>query len=102
MFKSRKNFVIIFLIGSAVFLVGNLLYDGFSFDNLSEFLLEYSIYQLYAFVLGYSNMYFFELMERITWSKQQIMLRIVLGVLGSTLITMIALFFLRAFTTMYG
>jgi len=100
MFKSRKNFVIIFLIGSAVFLVGNLLYDGFSFDNLSEFLLEYSIYQLYAFVLGYSNMYFFELMERITWSKQQIMLRIVLGVLGSTLITMIALFFLRAFTTM--
>lgn len=101
MSKSRnKKLIIIFLIGSAVFLIGNLVFDGFAFGSINQFLFEFFIYQLYAFVLGYSNMYFFELMERINWGKRHIVFRIVFGILGSTLLTLIGLFFLRAFTTM--
>ncbi len=98
MTKTAKNLLIVFIIGIIVFVIGNALYDGFDFKNLNEFLIEFSFYQLYSFVLGYSNMYYFEYLEKRTWKKNESIKRILIGVFGSVVITLIGLFFLRAFT----
>ena len=69
--------------------------SGFSYDSINEFLIDFSIWQLYAFVLGFSNTYFFNWMETKSWNQNNTIKRIVFGILGSTLITLIGLFFLR-------
>lgn len=97
MTKSVKNIVITFIIGCAVFTVGNLLSSGFDFKNLNEFLIDFVLYQLYSFTIGYSNMYFFEYLEKRKWRREDRVKRIIIGITGSTIITLIALFFLRGF-----
>lgn len=97
MTKSVKNIVITFIIGCAVFTVGNLLSNGFDFKNLNEFLIDFVLYQLYSFAIGYSNMYFFEYLEKRKWRREDRVKRIIIGITGSTIITLIALFFLRGF-----
>ncbi|WP_431135070.1 histidine kinase [Psychroserpens mesophilus] len=99
MTKSAKNIIITFIIGSIVFVIGNLLSGGFDFNSVNEFLVDFGFYQLYAFVLGYSNMAFFDYMERRTWKKGDTIKRVINGIIGSTLITLIGLFFLRTFTS---
>lgn len=99
MTKSIKNIFITFVIGCIVFIIGHLLVDGFEFENLNEALTDFIFYQLYAFVLGYSNMYFFDRINRFNWKKESTVKRIIFGVVGSTIITLIGLFFLRAFTS---
>ncbi len=98
MTKSVKNIILTFIIGCAIFVIGNLISDGFEYKNVNEFLTEFVFYQLYSFVLGYSNMYFFDYMNRLQWRKEERIKRIVIGILGSTGITLIGLFFLRALT----
>ncbi len=99
--KWIKNIYITFFIGCAVFVVGNLLFGGFSFNSFNEALVDFIFYELYAFVLGFSNMYFFDLLEkRIPWKKSDRIKRIAIGILGSTGITIVGLFFLRALTAM--
>tara|TARA_R110000868_G_scaffold291085_5_gene551463 strand:- start:13193 stop:14539 length:1347 start_codon:yes stop_codon:yes gene_type:complete len=98
MTKSVKNIIITFIIGCAVFVIGNLLSDGFDYKNVNGFLTDFVFYQLYSFVLGYSNMYFFDYMERLKWRKDDRIKRIIIGILGSTAITLIGLFLLRALT----
>lgn len=98
MSKLFKNIIVVFIIGCLVFLVGNWLSDGFKFKNVNEFLIEFGLYQLYSFVLGFSNMYFFDLMERLPWKKGDSAKRIILGILGSTVLTLFGLFVLRGFT----
>ncbi len=103
MTKSTKNIIITFIIGCVIFVIGNLLSGGFNFKNVNEFLIDFGFYQLYSFVLGYSNMYFFDFMERRNWKKNDTVKRIILGILGATIITLIGLFVLRASTHMvYG
>ena len=101
MTKSIKNIIITFIIGAIVFVIGNLLEGGFKFDSINEFLIEFAFYQLYAFVLGYSNMAFFDYLERFNWKKNIGAKRIVIGILGSVIITLIGLFFLRYITVMF-
>lgn len=96
--KSIKNIIITFGLGCVVFVIGNLISDGFDFKNGKEFLIEFSFYQLYAFVLGYSNMYFFDYMSRIKWKPNETIKRYVIGIIGSTVITLIGLFILRLST----
>ncbi|NNC50626.1 MAG: histidine kinase [Flaviramulus sp.] len=96
MTKSGKNIIITFIIGCIIFLIGNLLSDGFDFENFNEFLIDFCFYQLYSFVLGYSNMYFFDYMERRNWKKNDTLKRVVIGIFGATIITLIGLFILRA------
>lgn len=96
--KSIKDIIITFVIGCIVYVIGNVLSDGFDYENVNEFLIDFGLYQLYAFVLGYSNMYFFDRMNRINWKKNTMLKRILIGVVGSTVITLIGLFFLRLFT----
>mgnify|MGYP001825180484 CR=1 FL=1 len=100
MTKSAKNIIITFIVGCIVFVIGNMLSGGLNFENVNDFLIDFAFYQLYSFVLGYSNMYFFDYMERQNWRKNDTFKRVVIGILGSTLITLIGLFMLRALTAM--
>ncbi|WP_037348959.1 histidine kinase [Sediminibacter sp. Hel_I_10] len=90
-----KRIWITFIIGSIVYVIGTFLSDGFQYDSINEFLLDFTIWQLYAFVLGFSNTYFFNYMERRNWKKYDTLKRIFFGILGSTIITLIDLFLLR-------
>lgn len=101
MIKSVKNIVITFFIGCVVFVIGNYLSGGFDFESVNDFLINFAFYQLYSFVLGYSNMYFFDYMEHRQWKKGDTLKRIVVGVIGSTIITLVGLFFLRASTSVF-
>ncbi|WP_308993281.1 2TM domain-containing protein [Mariniflexile litorale] len=95
----RKSVILSFVIGCAVFVIGNALSGDFSFKSVNEFLINFFQYQLYSFVLGMSNMYFFDYMERYHWKKEDRIKRIVIGIVGSTVLTLLGLFFLRAFTS---
>ena len=101
MSKSVKNIIIAFLIGCGVFVVGSYLSNRLQFASFKEATVHFAFYQLYAFVLGYSNMYFFAFMERLNWKKGQWVRRIAIGILGSTIITLIGLFLLRAATAVF-
>ncbi|MCD2259845.1 2TM domain-containing protein [Psychroserpens luteolus] len=104
MTKSIKNIILTFIIGCIVFVIGNALSDGFDFKSVNDFLIEFGFYQLYAFALGYSNMGFFDYMENRTWKKGDTIKRILVGIIGSTTITLIVLFLLRVFISViiYG
>ncbi|OYX28838.1 MAG: histidine kinase [Flavobacteriales bacterium 32-35-8] len=96
MTKLTKNIILTFVIGCLVYVIGNLLFHGFQYESLNEGLVDFLIFQLYAFLLGFSNMYFFNYLEKLAWKKTDRIKRIVIGVIGSTLITLIGLFLLRA------
>jgi len=97
--KVFKNIILTFAIGCVVFVIGQYLSNGFKYDTTSQFIEDFIFYQLYAFVLGFSNMTFFSYMERRKWMSGQYVKRVLLGILGSTLITLLGLFLLRAFTS---
>jgi len=95
MVKSFKNIVLTFFIGCLIFILGSILSNGFVFENTKDFLTDFAIHQLYAFVIGYVNMLFFGFMERLQWRKEDTIKRIVLGILGSSILTIMMLFILR-------
>ncbi|MBQ0769406.1 MAG: histidine kinase, partial [Bizionia sp.] len=99
MSRHLKNIIITFAIGCIVFILGNLVFGDFSYENSTEFLISFGFYQLYAFVLGFSNMFYFAYLERLEWKKKDGVKRIVIGTLGSTVLTLIGLFLLRLFTS---
>lgn len=101
MTKSVKNIIIAFIIGSVVYVIGNLLSGGFDYKTVNDFFIDFGFYQLYAFLLGYSNMAFFGYMERRTWQKGETIKRVLIGIAGSTILTLIGLFLLRAFTSVF-
>jgi len=90
-----KNIIILISIGAMVFAIGNFLYDDFSFGSTKQLIINFSIYQLYTFVLGFSNMAFFQYLERVNWKSSESVKRIVIGIVGSVTITLFGLFFLR-------
>lgn len=100
MTKSIKNIIITFLIGCAIFVVGNLLSGGFDFESIGELVTNFVFYQIYTFVLGYSNMFFFDYLEKRNWKKTDTLKRIIVGIAGATIITLIGLFLLRAATAL--
>jgi predicted transcriptional regulator len=101
MTKSIKYIIITFVLGCLVFFIGSYLQNGFYYKTFNDALISFVFYQLYAFVLGYSNMFFFDYMERKTWKKNDYLKRIFLGITGSTIITLVGLFFLRAVTNVF-
>lgn len=96
--KHTKNIAITLLIGLAVYIVGNLMSDGFQYKNTNEFLIDLLYYEVYALVLGFSNITFHDFLSR--WKPGSSPKRIILGLLGSVVITMCGLFLLRMFTAM--
>ncbi|GAA4959227.1 histidine kinase [Algibacter aquimarinus] len=102
MSKHLRQILITFIIGCAIFVIGSVLENGFSYDSINDALISFTFYQLYSFVLGYSNMYFFDYMNhRVNWKKKDTLKRIVFGIVGTTVITLVGLFFLRALTDMF-
>ena len=99
--KSVKKIWIVFIIGSIIFVIGNLIYGGFHFNSFNAFLINFSFYQLYSFVLGYSNMYYFQYLETKDWNENEGIKRIVIGVVGSMVITILGLYFLRMTTSVF-
>lgn len=96
--KTIKQIIITFVIGCAVYITGELLSDKFAYNSVQDFLIDFGFYQLYAFLLGYSNMFFFDKMNNFKWKKNTTIKRIVVGIVGATIITLIGLFILRLFT----
>ena len=101
MTDNTKNIIITFIIGCVVFVIGTLLSGSFNFGSSNEFLEDFLFYQLYAFVLGYSNMFFFDYMEKKDWKANDTIKRIALGMIGSVVITLIGLFILRVVTSVF-
>ena len=99
MIKPRQ-IIVTFLIGCAVFIIGNLMSNMFRYDNTIDFLIEFGFYQLYAFVLGYSNTLLFTYMEKLKWKKEELLKRIVIGIVSSTIITLLGLFLIRMITAL--
>lgn len=97
MTKSIKNIIITFFIGCIVFVLGSLFSSGFNFESVNEFLIYFSIYQLYTFVLSYVNTLVFNFLEKRKFGNYEIVKRIAFGVLGSTIVTLITIFILRVF-----
>lgn len=98
MSKHSKNILITLIIGLIVYVLGNLMSDGFQYANTNDFLKDLFFYELYAFVLGYSNMAFHDFLSR--WKPGSKPGRIILGLVGSVIITISGLFLLRMFTAM--
>jgi len=94
-----KNILILFFIGTIIFVIGNIFYGGFQFDSLNDFLIEFGFYQLYSFVIGISNMFFFNYLNNREWKENESVKRIAIGIVGSVIISLTALFFLRMFTS---
>ena len=100
MTKPTKNIIVTFILGIVVYIIGNLMSDGFDYENNTAFLADFIFYQLYAFVLAYSNMTFFDFWARSTWKREEPVKRIIIGLICSVIITIIGLFLLRLFTAM--
>ncbi len=96
-----KKILITFGIGVVIFVTGNALYGGFHFENIIEFLKNFGFFQLYTFVIGFANMSYFSYLERRDWKENEKIKRIVIGVVGSTIISLFALFILRMLTSMF-
>ncbi len=97
--KITKNILIVFIIGVVVFIIGNAISGGFAFKSANEFLIDFVMYQLYSFVLGYSNMAFFDYLNNLKWQPAERVKRVVVGFLGATVITLLGLFILRVFSS---
>ena len=100
MTKPTKNIIVTFILGIVVYIIGNLMSDGFDYENNNAFLADFIFYQLYAFVLAYSNMTFFDFWARSTWKREEPVKRIIIGLICSVIITIVGLFLLRLFTAM--
>jgi len=92
-----KNILILFGIGTIIFMISTYLFKGFNYENTNDFLVDFGMTQLYSFVLGIINISYFSYLEKRTWKDDSRYSRIVIGVLGSVVLTMIGLFFLNMF-----
>jgi two-component system LytT family sensor kinase len=94
--KSIRNIVITFFIGCLIYIVGKLIFgDGFYYETTNDFLIDFSFFQLYTFVISYTNTYFFEYMKKRQFRTHEIIKRIIFGIIGATVITLVCIFFLR-------
>ncbi len=96
--KTTKNILIVFFIGCAVFVIGHAIYGGFQFDSFNDFAISFGVMQLYSFVLMYSNITFFGYLEKRKWNRNEAIKRVVIGIIGSVIITIVGLFFLNLVT----
>ncbi|AUS06048.1 2TM domain-containing protein [Pseudotamlana carrageenivorans] len=102
MSKLLKNIILTFVIGSVVFVIGSLISGAFYTNSTNKIFIDFVFYQLYAFVLGFSNIYFFGYLDRLNWKQGAWKKRIAIGIVGAVLITLVGLFVLRASTaTLY-
>ena len=73
-------------------------FGGFHYESLNEGLTDFLMYQLYAFALGFSNLFFFHYLENKPWNRNDKVKRIVFGIGGAVVITLIGLLLARVVT----
>ena len=95
-----KNIITAFIIGTIIFLTAKGLSQGFQFDSFNQFLIEFAFYQMYSFVLGFSNLYYFRYLEMRKWEDNSMGKRIGIGVIGALMISLAGLFLLRLLTAL--
>jgi sensor histidine kinase YesM len=95
-----KSIIIVFIVGVIIFVIGNTLYGQFQFENFNDFLINFSFYQLYSFVIGLSNISYFSYLEKLEWNENNRIMRIIIGIVGSIVITLLGLFVLRMLSEM--
>lgn len=93
--KTIKNILVVFLVGTLVFIAGSGFFNQFEYDSFYDLFKEFAVYQLYAFVLGFSNITFFNYIESRKWEDGESLKRISIGIFGSLLITIVGLFLIR-------
>lgn len=93
--SNLKNILILFLTGTVIFIIGSGLNHKYQYDSFNDFFIEFAFYQLYSFVLGFSNISYFKFLETVKWKEGQMAQRIVIGIVGALFITMIGLFLIR-------
>ena len=99
--KWIKNILVLFLIGFGLFVMDHSASGGFENKSFQSLLSAFGIYQLYTFVIGLSNMLFFDVLRKRKWKQNDIFKRIILGFLISIILTLVCLFFLNMFTDIY-
>ncbi|MFK7832363.1 MAG: histidine kinase [Winogradskyella sp.] len=97
MLKSSKNILVTFFMGCVVFVIGSYMSTSFNYKSTNDFLINFGFYQLYTFVLKYVNSFYFNFIKERQFYKYEVIQRILYGILGSTVITLICIFFLRIF-----
>ncbi len=101
MHRNLKNIIIVFVIGTLIFIAGSGFFDKFQYNSLNDFLTDFAFYQVYAFVLGFSNITFFSYLQRRKWEQGSSNKRLIIGIVGSFFISMIGLFLLRMATSVF-
>lgn len=96
-----KNVLLAFAIGVVSFLLSNYFYGDFNFNSSKEFWFDFGMNQLYSFVLSFSNVGFFYGLSKINWTGKKWPVRVIVGIIGSVVITLLSLFFLRVFSKVY-
>jgi sensor histidine kinase YesM len=92
---------IAFISGVIVFVIGQWIFsDGFDIP-FNELLLSFGIYQLYAFSITFVNIYFFDYLAKVSSLENQANKRILIGFLGSLVLTIIVLIALRFVVVVY-
>lgn len=89
------------LIGVFIFGIGNYFQGGFQNKSNEDLMVSLVLNLLYSLVLGFSNLYFFNYLEKRNWEENKPWKRIFVGIFGSIMITLIGLFFLRLGTKIY-
>jgi hypothetical protein len=103
--NSIKTVVITFLVGCLIFTLAKLFFnDGFQNKDTTAILIEFGFFQLYTFVLSYVNTLYFVYIKRLEFRNFDVLKRIFYGISGATLLSVIAIFILRAFAVvgLYG
>ncbi len=96
--NTSRKILIVFIIGIVVFIIGTGIYGDFKYESVNDLLEDILFYQLYSFVLGYSNMAYFDYLDKQKWKSNDRVKRLLIGLIGASIITLIGLFFLRVFT----
>jgi len=97
-FKSTRRYIIItFIIGCLIFVIDNLFFGTFYNKSINEHLTNFIINQLFTFVLSYLNIKYFLFLIKLKFDKYEVIKRILLGVVGTTVITLVVVFLLRLF-----
>lgn len=102
MTKFIKHSITTVIIGILAYGISTVVWGGFKYENSVAFFTDVLIYQCYAFIIGFSNITFFDVWKRSTWYKKTPVLRIGVGLLGLAVITVIGFVLLTSFIVTDG
>ena len=69
----------------------------FNYQSVNDFIIEFLFTQLYTFVIGYACLAYFTYIKKLKFDKYENVKLIIYGIVGTTIVTLICIFFLRIF-----